>query len=98
MPSWSSVLTVVPARWFSIKHNSSFRSMQKISLSSLRISELIENPRPSTHKRRLFRRFELGMIGMHDSTGINASFIITNQQLIDLNNNLQTNIVRHYYM
>jgi hypothetical protein len=48
--------------------------MQKISLSSLRISELIENPRPSTHKRRLFSRFALGMIGMHDSTGTRASF------------------------
>jgi hypothetical protein len=48
--------------------------MQKISLLSLRISELIENPRPSTHKRRLFSRFALGMIGMHDSTGITASF------------------------
>src|ERR1700682_6648204 len=48
--------------------------MQKISLSSLRISELIENPRPSTHKRRLFSRFALGMIGMHDSTGVTASF------------------------
>jgi hypothetical protein len=48
--------------------------MQKITLSSLRISELIENPRPSTHKRRLFSRFALGTIGMHDSTGITASF------------------------
>jgi hypothetical protein len=37
--------------------------MQKISLSSLRISEPIENPRPTTHKRRLFSRFALGMIG-----------------------------------
>jgi hypothetical protein len=40
----------------------------------LRISELIENPRPSVHKRKLFSRFALGMTGMHDSTGITASF------------------------
>jgi hypothetical protein len=48
--------------------------MQKISLLPLRISELIENSRPSTHNRRLFSRFALGMIGMHDSTGIAVSF------------------------
>jgi hypothetical protein len=60
--------------------------MQKISLSSLRISELIENPRPSTHKRRLFSRFALGMIGMHDSTGITASFRQTKTPLNALSN------------
>ncbi|MCW3099241.1 MAG: hypothetical protein JWL77_4859 [Chthonomonadaceae bacterium] len=48
--------------------------MQKISLSSSRISELIENPKPSLHKRRLFSRFALGMIGIQDVTGITASF------------------------
>src|SRR5580692_3251390 len=48
--------------------------MQKISLPSLRISELIENPRPSTHKRRLFSRFALGITGIQDATGITASF------------------------
>src|SRR5882724_10880863 len=41
-------LTGVRARLFSIRHNSSLRSMQKISVSFLRISELLENPRPST--------------------------------------------------
>src|SRR5260370_14605964 len=60
--------------------------MQKISLSSLRISELIENPRPSTHKRRLFSRFALGMIGMHDSTGITTSFCQTQTTLNALSN------------
>jgi len=60
--------------------------MQKISLSSLRISELIKNPRPSTHKRRLFSRFALGMIGMHDSTGISASFRQTKTPLNALAN------------
>jgi hypothetical protein len=60
--------------------------MQKISLSSLCISELIENPRPSTHKRRLFSRFARGMIGMHDSTGITASFRQTKTPLNALSN------------
>src|SRR5439155_2707049 len=60
--------------------------MQKISLSSLRISELVENPRPSTHKRRLFSRFALGMIGMHDSTGITSSFRQTKTPLNALSN------------
>src|SRR2546429_1741723 len=64
--------------------------MQKISLSSLRISELIENPRPSAHKRRLFSRFALGMIGMHDSTGITASFRQTKTPLNALNNSYAT--------
>src|SRR5580704_18197044 len=64
--------------------------MQKISLSSLRISELIENPRPSTHKRRLFSRFALGMIGMHDSTGIPASFCLTKTPLNALSNSCAT--------
>jgi hypothetical protein len=59
-------------------------------LSSLRISELIENPRPSTHKRRLFSRFALGMIGMHDSTDITASFRPTNTPLNALSNSCAT--------
>jgi hypothetical protein len=39
--------------------------MQKINRSSSRISELIENPKPSTHKRKLFSRSALGMTGTH---------------------------------
>jgi hypothetical protein len=35
--------------------------MQKISLLSWRISELIANPRPLTHERKLFSRSALGM-------------------------------------
>src|SRR5207247_5041710 len=68
--------------------------MQKISLSSLRISELIENPRPSTHKRRLFSRFVLGMIGMHDSTGITASFRQTKTPLNTLSDSCAKPVLR----
>jgi hypothetical protein len=64
--------------------------MQKISLSSLRIPEFVENPSPSTHKRRLFSRFALGMIGMHDSIGITASFRQTNTPLNALSNSCAT--------
>src|SRR5580700_11005756 len=53
-----------------MKNKSSFRNMQLINLSSLRISEVIENSRPSTQKRRLFSRSALGMTGMQDSTGM----------------------------
>ena len=52
----------------------SFRSMQKISRSALRISELIENPRPSTRKRRLFSRSARGITGMQDSIGMTVPF------------------------
>src|SRR5947209_19997737 len=69
-----------------MNHKPSFRSMQKISLLSLCISELIENLRPSTHRRRLFSRFALGMIGMHDSTGTTPSFRQTKTPLNALSN------------
>src|SRR5258708_7726705 len=45
---------------------------------------------PSTHKRRLFSRFALGMIGMHDSTGITASFHQTKTPLNALSNSCAT--------
>src|SRR6202045_480101 len=60
--------------------------MQKISLPSLCISLLIENSRPSTHKRRLFSRFALGMIGMQYFTGITASFRQTKRRSMHYRN------------
>src|SRR5262249_59991861 len=56
-----------------MKHRSPLWSMQKMSLPSARISVSISNSRPSTHRRRLFSRFALGMTGMHDSTVILVS-------------------------
>src|SRR5436190_1462124 len=62
----------VPARWCNMNHRSSFCSMHKMSLPSLCISELVEKPRPSTHRRRLFTRSALGMIGMQYLTDMAA--------------------------
>src|SRR5262245_17304791 len=56
-----------------MKHRPPLWSMQKMSLPSVRISESISNPRPSTHSRRLFSRLALGITGMHDWTVILVS-------------------------
>src|ERR1017187_8980615 len=56
--------------------------MQKLSFSSLCISEIIENSRPSTHRRRLFFRSALGMIGMQASTGISIPFRQSSRQVV----------------
>ena len=48
----------------------------------IHLSLLVENPSPSTHRRRVFLRSALGMIGTHDSTGIATSLRHTSKIFI----------------